>query len=247
MIAGLLEFQREDCLEAAVRAGKWMIAKQDDDGCWWRSVHNDIPHTYNTRAAWALLRIGLIANETTFIKAAKKNIRWALTQQTESGWFRTNAFRANEQPFTHNIAYAIRGILESGLLLNDEEMIQSAIRAAKAQADHQRFDGWLAGKYDDNWIPKAKYCCLTGVAQMCIIWLRLSQTCGLKELMHNADIGIQYIKSTHRISGKKDHLDGAIAGSVPIWGRYSMFEYPNWAAKFFADALMVKTTTNIIP
>jgi hypothetical protein len=32
---------------------------------------------------------------------------------------------------------------------------------------------------------------------------------------------------------------GGIAGSAPIWGDYSRFEYPNWAAKFFADALMM--------
>ena len=30
---------------------------------------------------------------------------------------------------------------------------------------------------------------------------------------------------------------GAIAGSHPIWGRYSRFEFPNWAAKFFVDAV----------
>jgi len=63
MIAGYLNFNRNECLEAAVNAGKWMLLQQDDDGCWRRSVHNDTPHTYNTRAAWALLRTGLIANE----------------------------------------------------------------------------------------------------------------------------------------------------------------------------------------
>lgn len=85
MIAGYLYFQRDECLEAAVNAGKWMLLQQDEDGCWRRSVHNDTPHTYNTRAAWALLRTGLIANKKDMADAAINNIRWALTLQTPSG------------------------------------------------------------------------------------------------------------------------------------------------------------------
>lgn len=247
MLAGYLNFQRNECLESAVNAGRWMISKQDDDGCWRQSVHNDTPHTYNTRAAWALLRTGLIANEKALVDAAEKNIRWALTRQTPSGWFKTNAFTADGLPFTHNIAYAIRGIMESGLLLENQEMLDAAIKAAKAQAAQQRQDGWLAGRYADNWQPQANYCCLTGLAQMSIIWLRLSQACGLKELEQNANKGIRYLKANQRITGKNDHRDGAIAGSAPVWGRYSMFEYPNWAAKFFADALMTRISGEPIP
>ncbi|MBC8072612.1 MAG: hypothetical protein IAG13_30100, partial [Deltaproteobacteria bacterium] len=32
---------------------------------------------------------------------------------------------------------------------------------------------------------------------------------------------------------------GAIKGSHPIWGGYSPFTYPNWATKFFVDALLL--------
>jgi len=247
MLAGYLTFERNECLEAAVNAGRWMVSKQDEDGCWRRSVHNDTPHTYNTRAAWALLRTGLLANESDLVNAAIKNIRWALTQQTRSGWFETNGFTAGGLPFTHNIAYAIRGILECGLLLQDQAMLDAAIKATKAQAEQQRPDGWLAGRYAENWKAQAGYCCLTGVAQMGIIWLRLSQACDLKALEQNADAGIRYLKTNQRITGKKDHRDGAIAGSAPIWGRYSMFEYPNWAAKFYADALMMRMSGKTIP
>jgi hypothetical protein len=40
---------------------------------------------------------------------------------------------------------------------------------------------------------------------------------------------------------------GAIAGSAPIWGAYSRFEFPNWAAKFFADALMMDLADITVP
>jgi hypothetical protein len=32
-------------------------------------------------------------------------------------------------------------------------------------------------------------------------------------------------------------LRGAVAGSSPPWGRYMTLRWPNWAAKFHADAL----------
>ncbi len=42
-------------------------------------------------------------------------------------------------------------------------------------------------------------------------------------------------------------MRGGIAGSAPIWGDYSRFEYPNWAAKFFADALMMDMQDIAVP
>ena len=90
MVAGYVEFGRNECLDAAVKAGRWMVACQDEDGCWRRNEHNGIPHTYNTRATWALLRTGLISREARLVDGAKRNLDWALSQQTESGWFATN-------------------------------------------------------------------------------------------------------------------------------------------------------------
>jgi len=36
------------------------------------------------------------------------------------------------------------------------------------------------------------------------------------------------------------NLKGAVAGSLPIYGRYMALRYPNWAVKFLADALMLE-------
>jgi len=46
---------------------------------------------------------------------------------------------------------------KADLLLDNEEMINAAIKAATAQAAQQREDGWLSGTYSDNWIPQAGY------------------------------------------------------------------------------------------
>ncbi|PWG62678.1 prenyltransferase/squalene oxidase repeat-containing protein [Sediminicurvatus halobius] len=248
LIAGYGQLGRPECLAAAVRAGRWMLAQQDADGCWRRSVHNGIPHTYNTRAAWALLRTGLLADEPMLVRAARANLDWALTQQDADGWFRNNAFREGEPPFTHTIAYAARGLLESGLLLGESRYVVAAERTARALAGQQRADGFLAGAFAAGWVGEGRrYCCLTGLAQTALIWQRLAQTPTGHDLAEHAERAIAYLKRQHRRRGDGAPDDGGIAGSAPIWGRYSRFEYPNWAAKFFADALLVGLSGEPVP
>ena len=238
MVTGYEVFGRDDCLAAAVKAGHWLSRCQDDDGCWRRNVHNRCPHTYNTRAAWALLRAAEAAGDAELRDAPRRNFAWALSQQTPSGWFASNAFFPDRDPFTHTIAYTIRGLLEGGALLGEERTVAAALKAARALATAQRRDGSLAGTFADGWRPTSGYCCLTGVAQMCINWLRLRRLTGAEDLSGVARGGIRYLKTTQRRHGRPEVV-GAIAGSMPIWGGYSRFEYPNWAAKFFADALLM--------
>ncbi len=248
LMAGYHELARPECLDSAVRAGWWLLGHQDPDGCWRRHVHNGVPHTYNSRAAWALLRVALAAREPSLEQAARRNIDWALTQQTPCGWFDSNAFTRGQAPFTHTIAYAIRGILESGILLRSEELLAAAEKAALALARKQRQDGWLAGAYGDDWVPKASYCCLTGLAQVAIVWERLVSEKGRgSEYEVPIQRALSYLKRCHHIDGKARPHDGAVAGSAPIWGAYSRFEFPNWAAKFLADALMMSMVERSIP
>jgi hypothetical protein len=247
LIAGYVQLQRDDCLESAVRAGHWLADQQDEDGCWRKFEHNDTPHVYNTRASWSLLSTGLLAGDPRLVNAAKRNLDWALSQQTASGWFNTNAFVAGRSPFTHTIAYAIRGFLESGVLLGEERYLGAAMKAACGLGAAQRQDGWLAGTFKDGWVADAKYCCLTGVAQMSINWTRLAQAAGTEKLRTNARSAIEYLKTTQRLNHADPDVRGGIAGSAPIWGAYSRFEYPNWAAKFFADALIMDATDIAVP
>ena len=89
------------------------------------------------------------------------------------------------------------------------------------------------------WVADASYACLTGVAQMSLNWTRLAQACGEQSLRPHARSALVFLKTNHRLHGSDPAVRGGIAGSAPIWGDYSRFEYPNWAAKFFADALLM--------
>ena len=247
LVAGYTALNRADCLDAGVRAGRWLVAQQDDDGCYRRYEHNGVPHVYNTRAIWALAAMGVVANEAEFITAARRNLDWALTRQTPSGWFATNAFLPGRHPFTHTIAYAIRGFIEVAVLLGEERYLRVAESAARGLMAKQRSDGGLAGTYDDGWTPTASYACVTGVAQMALCWLRLAQICGDKSYRDAAWRAIAYVKRTQRLEDNDHVVRGAIPGSAPIWGAYSRFEFPNWAAKFFADALMMDMADVAVP
>lgn len=93
----------------------------------------------------------------------------------------------------------------------------------------------------------AGYDCLTGVAQMSLNWTRLAQATGAQELRTHARSALAYLKTTQRLGHADPAVCGGIAGSSPIWGDYSRFEYPNWAAKFFADALMMDMADISVP
>ncbi len=247
MLAGHLQLGRAECLESAVRAGHWLARHQDDDGCWRQFEHHGVPHTYNTRGTWALLATAMVAGDGQLKDAALRNLEWALAQQRPSGWFANNAFTPDREPFTHTVAYAIRGFLECGVLLGSERYVGAATQAARALAGVQRPDGSLAGTYGEDWVAKARYCCLTGVAQMSLNWTRLAQEAGASALRDNARRAIGFLKGQQRIYDPDAIVRGAIAGSAPIWGRYSMFEFPNWAAKFFADALIMDIANIAVP
>ena len=238
LLAGALQLDRPECLAAGVRAGFWLVSQQDADGCWRRSQHNDISHTYDTRASWALLRTGLVGREKTLEDAALCQLDWALTQQAEDGWFANNAFENDAPPFTHTIAYAIQGFLESSLLLGEKRYLTAGQNAAYALAKLQRRDGWLAGRYGESWVPRASYSCLTGIAQMAVNWATLAVRCGQQELFRNSRLAIDYLKQRQSVAEPNPALRGGIAGSYPIWGAYARFSYPAWAAKFFSDAIM---------
>ena len=247
MLAGYLQLGRPECLKSAVRAGHWLARQQDADGCWRKFEHNGVPHTYNTRATWALLATALVSGDAGLKAAALRNLEWALAQQQESGWFANNAFAPDRKPFTHTLAYAIRGFLECAVLLRSERYFDAALKPARALAQAQRADGWLAGTYDERWVPAASYCCLTGVAQMSLNWTRLAQETGDDRLREHARRGLAFLCVQQSLEDADDVVRGAIAGSTPIWGDYSRFEFPNWAAKFFADALMTELADIAVP
>lgn len=230
-------------LQSARRAADWLVSVQDEDGSWRKYTSQGYVHTYNVRVAWALIRVGNASGEKIYRLAAKKNLAWTLTQQTADGWFQNAAFAPGEAPLTHTIAYTIRGLLESGILLADHELIDAAVVAADALKQRQIEDGQLHARYGPGWRVTDDSSCLTGNAQMAIVWLRLYGLNGSSDYLQVADAVIDYLKRTQNCQSGNEGIAGGLAGSFPLYGPYEPYRYLNWAAKFFADSLMLRIQT----
>jgi uncharacterized protein YyaL (SSP411 family) len=234
------ETKDEKFLISLRKAADYLCEAQDNDGVWRQSssvVSNQI-NTYNARTAWALAKVSSLFSENKYKKAALANIGWVLTQQKEKGWFDNAGFSNNTQPLLHTIAYTMRGILETGKCLEDKELINKVIISADALIEKQLPDGSLKGVYGKGWEPGASWSCLTGNAQIAIIWFRVYGLTLKKRYLTAALKANDYLKTTQSLTLKDPNVRGGIKGSQPIYGGYHPWRYLSWAAKFFADALI---------
>lgn len=238
LVRGYQETGDPALLAAAEKAGDWLTTVADGERLWTRNEHNDTPHVYNTRSAWALVRLHKLRPTPAREAVARANLDWALSQES-GGYYKQNAFVTGNAPFTHNIAYAIRGLMESGLLLDDERYLKAAEDSARVVTRRLRSDGYLPGAIAVDGTPAAGYCCMTGNAQMAGIWARLYQTRGGDELFRRSAVSaLRYVMSWQDITTANLDVRGAIKGSQPTWGRYSPLTFPNWATKFFIDSML---------
>jgi hypothetical protein len=237
------ETANERYRESLVRASDWLLAAQDDDGAWRRFGSPFASHTlntYNTRTAYGLAVAGQTLGEHRYIEAARRNVNWALDRAEVNGWLPDNCLEDNEHPLTHTVAYAIRGILEVSFATGDERGIEGAMRMAKAVASSQRSDGALPGRLGRDWRASVSWTCVTGNAQMAIIWLRLSEVVKDTPFLDVAEKAIRFNLSIINFGSKNPAIRGGVKGSHPLDGGYMQYRYPNWAAKFLADALMLR-------
>lgn len=240
-VFGLVEAYRrtgEEAYADAVRAAcDWAVVAQDDDGAWRRYDYEGEVHAYTTRVAWALLEGASVLDDRaeTYRDAARRNLEWALESRRPNGWFENAAFVAGDDPDLHTIAYTIRGLLEGGVRLDDDELIDAARGSADVLLELQRRTGPLTGRYDADW-DGTWYHCLTGNAQMGLVWLRLYELTGEAEYAMAARTAAEFLKRHQSLNGP-DPVRGAVPGSYPHVGGYLYLRYPNWATKFLADLL----------
>jgi len=227
-------------IEATKKAASWLLSGMDKDGCWRKNMYLNHVHTYNTRTAWSLLYAHKISKNVSYKKAAEKNIDWALTQQLKNGWFQNNGFYPEQRPLVHTIAYSIRGILEAALYLRKKKYLKAAIKAATSIMNKQKSDGSLLGNFNKDWKSNVQWSCLTGNSQMSIIWQKLFIETKERKFLIAAKRSNEYMKKMQNITSQNPGINGGIPGAYPIYGWYAPFCFPNWAAKFFVDSLLLE-------
>lgn len=233
----------ERFLHSAHRAADFLVAAQDEDGAWHR--HGSLyaragVNVYDARSAWGLLEAAAVTGSERHREAGRRNLEFVLTRQVDNGWFEECCLDDNQRPLLHTIAYTMEGLLEGGVLLDEPRFIEAARLAADALLQRRRSDGSLAGRFNREWTPSARWSCLTGDAQTAIAWLRLHELTGEARYRQAAQALNRYLASTQDLESPDPGIRGGVKGSQPIWGEYGSYEYLNWAAKFYADALMLE-------
>jgi hypothetical protein len=242
----------EKYLQAAIRAGDFLVRGQEEDGAWRQNTYCGA-RTYHARVDWALLRLAQLTRNELYMSTAIRNIKWVLAQQQQNGWFAQCGFD-EAHPVMHVIVYTLRGLLECSRIdfKSVEELciLSSVIKSANALCEALQANpvdgitGMVPTAFDENWKTEAKDSCLTGNAQLSIFLYRLTQCTGNLKYRKVADTVMNATKRTQLVETSLMPIKGAIAGSFPISRGYIPNAYPNWAAKFHADALMMKIHTD---
>ena len=230
-------------LQAALRGARFLAADLNDEGFFRTNgdyVHGDAVKTYTCLCAWAMYRAGNAADDDALRSAAVRSIEAALRQREDNGWFRNNCLNLSHIPLTHTIGYALQGIFEVGVLAGRADFIDAVRHTLDGALSSLQDNGYLAARLDCNWQPQAEHVCLTGSVQLAIICFRLAEEFGEEQFVDAGTRLLGFVKATQLMACDNESMVGAIPGSFPLLGEYMMAGYPNWATKYYIDALMLK-------
>jgi len=244
LIAIYRQSGREKFLRSAEHAGNWLIGQLSEEGTW----HDVLPYqdqprqrAYNARTSWALLELAEATRHEQYRAAARRSLEWTVRCQLPNGWFRENSFEAGRPALTHTIAYALEGLLESWGYLQQPCLLEATLRGAEELRKQFECRGRLPATFAERWESGDNYTCLAGCAQTAVVWFRLFEITEQNRFLDAAQRMNQYLKTVQIPAGIDPSAEGGIPGSYPVYGAYERLRLPNWAAKFFADAMLAET------
>ena len=230
---------------ALQRAGNWLCEVQDFSGAWRKYFYLDVVTTYSAHLTCWLAEAGAFLGDQRMLEAARRHLAWVLQHyDAEHAWFDLAGFWQSDhearRAVTHTIAYTIWGVLRTSEVVGSGEGKRAAEQAAYAAMRRLELSRGLAGMLDYRWRPLSDYVCLTGNVQLALIWLHMYDERGDPRLLNAALKAIDIVKAAQAMDREEDGIKGGIPGSHPIWGDYIEHGYPNWAAKYFIDAMLAK-------
>ena len=93
---------------------------------------------------------------------------------------------------------------------------------------------------DRTWKAGVSWSCLTGEAQMSIVWGKAGALLGYGDLVDGMRKTNERLKKLQFMETGRPGLDGGLPGSNPFDGEYGRYAVLNWAVKFFIDGLLVE-------
>jgi hypothetical protein len=243
----ILRRGRQDLIPHARRAGDFLVSSADETGSFVRNEHYEMVHSYNVRSAWALLTLGRLLGDKKYENVALANADWTVAQQVANGFFLKNVFQPGWNANTHGIAYVLQGLIEIHCISGGASYLAAVRRAAERILSVYSTKRYLASEIGENWEFLARHLCLTGYAQLAIVFFRLYSLDGDKRFLNIGLNLLDHVAATQNVMSPEKPYYGGIKGSFPIYGRYAPLQYPNWATKFFIDALLAKQRALTVP
>lgn len=229
-------------LDAAQRGLAWLLRGMGPDGLWPPGDYQaQQTPSYYTHVAWPMLEVWSETGEQRVREAVEKFLRAILRRRRDNGVIAGWGFTDNGPAFTHTIAYTLRGFQECARLLDNYaeygQPMEAALEVLLRKAELR--GGRLAGEFDEQWQATGDYVCLTGNAQLAICLLLMEQRQPDLRIVNGAAKLLDFVGGVQRRSSWVPGVRGGVAGSYPLWGRYMRLRYPNWAGKYFCDALLM--------
>ncbi len=249
IVHGLLHWHKATrdgkAFDAMIRAAHWICGVQDADGAWRAHFYRGLACTYSAHAACWLAELGEYTGDSTFDACAQRNLRWVVDQlDAATGWFDacgfTEAQHHSREAFTHTIGYTLAGVWRMSQRFQCAEGIDAVRTAAEALTHRIERSRRLAAVLDHQWRPRTSYVCLTGNAQIAELLLQVAGANNDWRLANAAFKAIDDVKRAQVLDSGDAGILGGIPGSWPVSGDYIPFALPNWAPKFFIDALLAK-------
>ena len=242
------ETGKQKYLDNAVRAGDFLVNSTDEKGIWdknllrWLRAYHQFPGFLGAAGiapGSAETRIFACSHRQPGLDNCPANRKRLVPHGTS---------QPGGLPNTHFLSYTCEGLLQSYRILKNEAYLKAAEKTARRLLEIFKSKGMLFAFWDENWRNHGKYLrwtpgrfvCLTGNAQIATVWMWLFEETGDQVWLDAAFKMLDHLKALQNIRSTNEGIRGGIKGSFPIYGSYSAFKYPNWAAKFFADALLLK-------
>ena len=227
--------KKEYAVDAALQ---YLFGALSPDGVW--RIDAYIPGfvpSYYTRAVWGVLSTHRMAEYPGAEDAMRNALRYYAGRFLPNGAVQNWGFQPGKAAFTHTIAYTLEGFLESAILLGETLIFEKTVASATALCQQIQKQGRSAGRYDENWRGDYSFLCVTGNAQLSVLFQRLWALTGEPTFEQMSQFVLWEILDFQSLESKNKNRSGALAGRAPLWGPYLRMRYPNWAAKFFLDAM----------
>jgi uncharacterized protein YyaL (SSP411 family) len=243
LVDAFLESMNYTYKKSAIDAANWLLQSKDSDGVWRKNLTlsgTGETHIYHTRVSWGLLRVFDITQDERYVQAVNKHINWALANQEPNGWFTKSDLKKENyhRPLIHFLIYTIRGVLECGIHQNNSKWIEAATNAAAGFLQSQVRHNMVYARYDNQWTPTVNWKCLTGIAQISIVYMRIFRLTNDIKWIEAADQNLDYLVGLQ--GNGEGGINGALTGSEPVDEAYMPNCYLSWATKFHLDAMILR-------